>query len=219
MFDNLINGDILLLDRGFRDVVALLESKGITVKMPSLVQHSERKGQLCTKEANRSRLVTALRFVVETRNGHLKTIFKIFNKNWCAYGQVDLSADIEICSALINKYFQTFESNRGFARQVADKMLSKLDDESKVGKIVSKDRFQKQIKYFVRFNNFGELPTLTKDHLFSISLGAYQIKQAHIRKCTLSKTTISSLFGYVQTTFAVIHFHRFSPITVFQNFS
>lgn len=61
MFDNLIPGDILMLDRGFRDVKKFVEDKGIVVKMPSLVQSSERKGQLSTQDANRSRIVTALR--------------------------------------------------------------------------------------------------------------------------------------------------------------
>lgn len=178
IFDVLKNDDILLLDRGFRDVVSLIESKGITVKMPALVQSSEKKGQLNTKEANRSRLVTALRFVVKTRNGHLKTIWKMFNKTWSSYSQVHLSEDVEICYALINKFYQTFESNKNNARQVAQRMLSKLEDENIVGNIVSKSRFQKCIKKFTPFDNLDQLPELTKEHLFFVSLGGYQIKQA-----------------------------------------
>lgn len=74
-FQSLRNGDILILDRGFRDCVKYFEQRGFDVRMPSLVQNSQQKGQLTTIEANKTRL-TATRFVVETRNGHLKTIFK-----------------------------------------------------------------------------------------------------------------------------------------------
>lgn len=79
-----------------------LEEKGIDVKMPALLQKSESKSQLSTKDANRSRLVTAIRFVVEARNGHLKTIFKIFDKTWSTPALGHLKEDIEICTALIN---------------------------------------------------------------------------------------------------------------------
>lgn len=179
MFDNLLQGDILLLDRGFRDVVQAVERKGLVVKMPSLIQAGTgKKGQLLTKDANRSRLVTALRFVVETRNGHLKIIWKIFNTILSAYSQVHLSTDVEICYALINKYYGTFESNRGNAIEVANRMISKLDEENLVGNVVTTDRFQKHIKDFTPFNDFDELPQLSKRNLFFISLGEYSIKQA-----------------------------------------
>lgn len=177
MFDNLLPGDVLLLDRGFRDVVKKIEEKGILVKMPALVQSSERKGQLTTENANKSRLVTALRFVVEVRNGHLKSIFKMFDTVWCAYAQLYLSDDAEICSALINKYFPVFESNKGISSEVANRMLSKLNEENVVGTIIS-NNFKNHMKKFTLFENFNELPRMAKDRLFWISLGKYQIKQA-----------------------------------------
>lgn len=177
MFDHLLPGDILLLDRGFRDVQKTIENKGIIVKMPSLVQSSERKGQLTTHDANRSRLVTALRFIVEARNGHLKSIFKMFDRVWCSYAQLNLSDDVEIYSALINKFHPVIESNKGISTDVASRMLSKLNDENEVGKIVS-DNFQKYFKKFVIFEQFDELPIMPKERLFWISLGAYAIKQA-----------------------------------------
>lgn len=179
MFDNLLPGDIMLLDRGFRDVVKTIENKGIVVKTPSNVQSSERKGQLTTIDANRSRLVTALRFVVETRNGHLKTIWKKFDTIWNAYDQMHLAEDLEICSALINKYFPVFGSNRGITAEVTERMLSKLDEVNEVGKVVTKQSFQKNyIKKFIQFEHFNELPKMQENRLFWISLGAYQVKQA-----------------------------------------
>lgn len=42
-FDHLQNHDILLLDRGFRDCVQFVESKGLDVKMPAFLQASRDK--------------------------------------------------------------------------------------------------------------------------------------------------------------------------------
>lgn len=178
MFDNLLEGDIMLLDRGFRDVVPLIEGRGLVAKMPSLVQSSERRGRLSTEAANRSRIVTALRFMVEVRNGHLKTIWKMFNRTWTSYQQVQISQDIEICSSLINKYFQTLESNHGKAQEVANRMLAKLHEVNEVGNVVTADDFNQHIKKFTRYQSFDELPTLNREHLFLISMGNYCIKQA-----------------------------------------
>lgn len=77
-FHILQNNDILILDRGFRDCVEYFRTKGYKVLMPALVQRSDKKGQLSTTEANQTRLITATRFIVETRNGHMKTIWKIY---------------------------------------------------------------------------------------------------------------------------------------------
>lgn len=65
IFDTLQNGDILLLDRRFRDCVEHFTAKGLDVKMPALLQRSSNTAQLSTADANRTRLVTALRFIVE----------------------------------------------------------------------------------------------------------------------------------------------------------
>ena len=61
-------GDVCIVDRGFREVIPYLESLGFKVLMPAL------KGQrpnLTTSESNESRLVTKLRWVVETIHGIL----------------------------------------------------------------------------------------------------------------------------------------------------
>ncbi|KAJ8676894.1 hypothetical protein QAD02_012681 [Eretmocerus hayati] len=46
--------------------------------MPVIIQPGER--QLTTEDTNQSRLVTKQRWVVEARNGHLRSIFKFFEK-------------------------------------------------------------------------------------------------------------------------------------------
>lgn len=64
--------DIVLLDRGFRDVNFLTTNKKLHVYCPGL-------GQLDTIEANSSRFVTKCRWVIEQVFGRLKKKFKIFS--------------------------------------------------------------------------------------------------------------------------------------------
>lgn len=84
-FPQLKSGDIFLLDRGFRDCKQFLQEKGFIVNMPEFIQKTDKTNQLSTHKANNSRIVTACRFVIETRNGHMKEKWKIFNKIWITY--------------------------------------------------------------------------------------------------------------------------------------
>ena len=54
--------DVLIVDRGFRDVEGVLQDKGYQVLMPRLLQGSGRL-QFTAKEANASRHVTYTRWV------------------------------------------------------------------------------------------------------------------------------------------------------------
>lgn len=176
--DMLQNNDVLILDRGFRDCVHFLRQKGMIVKMPHLIQKCDNKRQLSTIDANHSRLVTAIRFVVETRNGHLKTIFKIFDKTWNTLALKHLQEDVQICCALINCYFRKIESNKGIAEEIAQRMIDKLDTANDLARIVQLQSFQNQMKDVQLFENYEELPSLSAQQLYRISFGPYQIRQA-----------------------------------------
>ena len=67
-----------MLDRGFRDIITILEEHGFIPKLPSCVPPTQK--QLTCSQANQSRLVTKCRYVVEVINGHLKTCFRAFDK-------------------------------------------------------------------------------------------------------------------------------------------
>lgn len=176
--DNLCEGDVLILDRGFRDCVKFFADKGFEVKMPGLLQKSQNKKQLSTKEANESRLVTATRFVVETINGHLKTIWKIFNRDLNPLIVPYITTDFQICAALKNKFFCTFEPNKSIAPEIANRMVDRVTKPNELSKIVLSDRFNSSLKKFTPFHEWNELPHLSYLNLLYISLGKYQIKQA-----------------------------------------
>ena len=80
-YDDILNwieeNDIMILDRGFRDSLGVLKSLGIDVAMPSFL--GPRQSQLDVHEANNTRFVTMLRWVVESTNARIKR-FKWFNQ-------------------------------------------------------------------------------------------------------------------------------------------
>lgn len=190
MRNKLKENDMFILDRGFRDCVKDLEREGFIVKMPALVQKSEaRNGQLTTQQGNESRLVTACRFVVESRNGHLKSIFKIFSRTWSTKEIPHLMNDIRIAAALINAYRMTIESNKEDATEIAREMKERVSLKNKFATIVNSKRFQSLVKHSKLIDpNLVEFPIISLERMKKISLGSYQLKMTrsylaeHMRK-------------------------------------
>lgn len=55
--------DILILDRGFRDSISTIKHFGYQAIMPSFLN---RRKQFTSHEANRTRLITKIRWVIES---------------------------------------------------------------------------------------------------------------------------------------------------------
>lgn len=95
-------GDIFVLDRGYRDAINDLEDLGYVCRMPPLLERGER--QLDTEDANEARLVTKQRWVVEARNGHMKSMFKYLNLNQQIHVLPHIGDYYRIAGAMINRY-------------------------------------------------------------------------------------------------------------------
>jgi hypothetical protein len=67
-------GDVVLVDRGFRDTVQHLTALSLDVRLPE----SNSNGQLNVEQANRTRLVTKCRFVVEVIRRNVSDILTRF---------------------------------------------------------------------------------------------------------------------------------------------
>lgn len=169
-------GDVVLVDRGFRDNQTLFTQLGLVFKMPEFVTKNDETGQLTPEKANKSRLVTASRFCIEARNGNIKTIFHVFDTRWCAYDLQHLGEDYRIGAALINKFFQKINPNKDDSREIANAMLARVLMPNSFHDIVSNKSFITTIKAFKNGNvQTLEFPELTKADLKKISLGSYQI--------------------------------------------
>ena len=61
--------DIIVVDRGFRDSVGVMRALGLDVLMPDFLNGRRRFDAI---EANRSRFISKIRWVVESANGRLQ---------------------------------------------------------------------------------------------------------------------------------------------------
>jgi hypothetical protein len=102
-YDDILNwiqeNDILILDRGFRDSLGVLKSLGIDVAMPSFLDFKQ--NQFDVQEANNSRFVTMLRWVVESVNSRIKR-FKWFNQVIANSSLPSIKDFMVITAALLN---------------------------------------------------------------------------------------------------------------------
>lgn len=67
--------------------------------------------QLTTPQANKSRCITMVRWVVEVVNGRFKRDFKIFRQDFFNLAAQHLMDDFKIASALLNKFHPLIEDN------------------------------------------------------------------------------------------------------------
>lgn len=101
IFDLLLPGDEVVLDRGFRDCVRSLQNRHLVVKIPAFA--GGRK-QFTTQQANTSRNSTKTRFVVEARNGHIKNKWKLLKQIQIHQSLPCLRQNFQIAVALLNAF-------------------------------------------------------------------------------------------------------------------
>ncbi len=124
-FANFVKGTNarLIVDRGFRDSVEAASLLGLTSHLPSFLSKTEK--QHSTFDANSSRLVTKVRWVVESANARFKK-FKFFSRTVPVHSLPSVNTDLQIISALINAYRPKIESDSPGDSDLAKAMLSKL---------------------------------------------------------------------------------------------
>lgn len=99
--------DILIVDRGYRDAVELLEQLDIRYHMPELLERGQR--QLTTAQANSSRLVTKTRWIVEARNGYIKNIFHFLAQVIRMPHTSHVGDVYRIAGGIINRYHEPIQ--------------------------------------------------------------------------------------------------------------
>jgi hypothetical protein len=91
---------VVVVDRGFRDAVGVMQSLGLDVAMPPFL---DGRRQFSTEESNQSRCITKVRWIVEAVNRRIKE-FKYFANTVRNSSLMYLEADLAIACALINRY-------------------------------------------------------------------------------------------------------------------
>ncbi|KYN50167.1 hypothetical protein ALC62_01022 [Cyphomyrmex costatus] len=170
--------DIMIVDRGYRDAIPLFEQLGITWEMPALLNRNER--QLSTEDANESRLVTKSRWIVEARNGHLRSIFKIFQHTVQIQHIPNIVDFYRIAGAIINRYHPIILME-GANAEMAQRLLERAREPNVVQALVEAENLHtRNAQRWVRLNagQIQDFPILTIQDLKDLTFGIYQVKLA-----------------------------------------
>lgn len=169
--------DILILDRGFRDSIEFLNDIGFCTKFPAFLGPKEK--QFSAKEGNETRLVTKIRWAVESVNARLKT-WKFLDKVVCNKDIPHLKKYINIVAAICNCFRAPLQQSRDNDCDIARKMVER----SKMANLVqqeveSQGHLKKHLSHWQSIESIDfTFPRLGDDYLRSLTFGVYQLSQA-----------------------------------------
>lgn len=107
--------------------------------MPALLERGQQ--QLTTVEANDTRIVTKVRWIVEARNGHLKSIFKMLSNMFNIQNAKHIGEYYKIASAIINRYHPPINMQNATV-EIARNMLQRKNDANIVQARVEMDNLR-----------------------------------------------------------------------------
>lgn len=145
--------------------------------MPAQLGH---RRQLSTEEANSSRLVTKVRWIVESRNGHIKTIFKIFRDTLPNCQIPNIRNYIRIACAIINKFHPLIQMHDGTI-DLAQQMLQKSRQPDLLqARIITERLLTKHGRWkpLIQPNININFPILNLDYLRNLTFGTFQLKMS-----------------------------------------
>lgn len=170
--------DVFVLDRGFRDAIPLLEEFGYQAHIPP---SRNNETQLSTSDANKSRLITMCRWVVEAINGRIKRDFKIFREKYFNRALPDMFADFRIAAALINTFQQPYEDSQ-YAASFIQLIDEKINKPNLLADYVEENSLNRRRTTFRRMEanhvDYIDFPRLTREDLILFALGTYHIRIA-----------------------------------------
>ncbi|XP_058790801.1 uncharacterized protein LOC131664004 [Phymastichus coffea] len=163
-----------ILDRGYRDAIPILTDIGLVTLMPPLLDRNQ--AQFSTEDANQARIITKTRWIVEARNGHLKSLFKFFANVIPTSHIPNLTDFLRIAGAIINKYHRIIMMPDANV-ELAEQMLNKVNELNLVQARVEVEGLQRRRG---RWDNLTAMhvplfPNLTLEYLRGLTYGTYQV--------------------------------------------
>lgn len=174
----LCQNDVLVVDRGFRDCTDFLQQHGYSVEMPHFLPKG--KKQHSSFEANESRLVTKVRWVVESTNARLKQ-FRFFDKVVHNHLIPYIGDFLRIVCAICNCFRPALAARDPEGEVVAKQMLERAKLPNLVQQVVESENLilrRSVYKEIDAADDIGDFPRLSLDQLRDITLGVYQLKLA-----------------------------------------
>jgi hypothetical protein len=123
--------DIVVVDRGFRDSVEIMEELGLNVALPPFLNG---RRQFTTEEANQSRYVTKVRWVVEAANARIKQ-FKFLSNTVQNSSLPYLEQYLSIACAIINRYQTPIKTSTPEDVEIGKKMIALRNRKNKFEKV------------------------------------------------------------------------------------
>lgn len=169
-------GDIIILDRGFRDIKEYLEALGFIVLMPAI---KGKRQQIPWNESNESRFVTKLRWPVEAIHGDVKQHYKILDNKLHNNHLKNVKSYCQIACYLHNKYSKRLESDKKMMDEIVTYMKSKRNEPNSLVEEVQSERWNRRKVPFksVSSTDILDFPKLSEDELIVLFTGSYQLKQ------------------------------------------
>ena len=121
--------DVVVVDRGFRDILPLFQSLGWMTYMPTFLPKSTKK--FSTEQANNNRKVTKIRWVIEAVNGRLKQ-YKYFGKIIPNTAIPYIHEYAQIVCAIINTFRPPFVQDTSNDNHIAQEMLARAKKKNKL---------------------------------------------------------------------------------------
>lgn len=164
------DGDIMILDRGFRDSLGVLKTLGINAAMPSFLGANQR--QFDVFDANRSRFITKLRWVVESVNARLKR-FKWFSQTIQNSSLPSVPDFLAIVAALNNCFhvpMVTPSPDDDFIVRRMNRLLTQSNDLHE--RLIQDDLMRSTVWQTTDIDNLDHaFPVLSLDYIRSLTLG------------------------------------------------
>ncbi|XP_062598202.1 uncharacterized protein LOC134259614 [Saccostrea cucullata] len=179
MTDWVKEGDTFIVDRGFRDSSSVLADLGIRMEMPCFLAKGSK--QHSTEESNCSRLITKVRWVVESANGRLKR-WRYLDRT-VPNTQIPYVGDyVRIISAICNKYkppLSSGEADEDLA--TAYKMLHLSRQPNALRLLVESEGMDQRSYPWTKIDATDvapDFPRLSEEEIRELTLGTYQVKLA-----------------------------------------
>lgn len=200
-------GDVIIVDRGFRDVVSDLENKDLTVLMPALKGN---RSQLPVGEANQSRLVTKIRWPVEAVHGVIKQKFRLLDHKLDNKLLPKTGSLCRVACFLHNKYGKRMFSDTEIKEEVIQRLKQKANENiNALAQDVEKNGWLRKKLLFqqISTNNLLDFPELTERELKIFFGGTYQLSQSVCYLAELINPDNSINIEYVKTRQDILRVH------------
>lgn len=169
--------DVFVVDRGFRDAVGDITKEGYTVLMPAI---KGKRAQLPTDEANMSRQVTKIRWVVEAVHGAIAQKYNLLHNNLDNKMLPKVSLLCKVVGFLHNKFGKRLDSDTGLNETIVQYFKERLALPNSLSEEVEKQHWNLRKTAFQQLvsSEILDFPRLNEEQLRILFTGSYQLSLA-----------------------------------------